>query len=202
MIYAAHGRQWIGTHAPNCGKGFGAHTGKPSPLIPWHFQYCACKCFFVLRTERAFNMTYYRFPNIVEDADTFDADLSRRLAFKYGMTEHNFFRQSCKILAATRVDSTYHFVRAISRWWFFSREEFPAPQYSIQNGRLIGQPGTASAFISDCLSTAGVIYPEQHLPEIHDNVCQSIQNALEYERYNPGSPDELDRKSRGATVQE
>ena len=147
-------------------------------------------------------MTYYRFPNIVEDADTFDADLSRRLAVKYGMTEHNFLRQSCKRLAATRVDSTFDFVRATSRWWFFYREEFPASQYSMQGGRLIGQPGTASAFISDCLSAAGVIYPEQCLPEIHDEVYDMNQNALEYERDNPGRPDELDRKSRGATVQE
>ena len=139
---------------------------------------------------------------MLEDANTFDAGLSRRLAIKYGMTEHEFLKQSCERLAATRVHSALNFVRAMSRWWFFYKEEFPAPQYSIQNGRLIGQPGTASAFISDCLSTAGVIYPEQHLPEIHDNVCQSIQNALEYERDNPGYPDELDRKSRGATVHE
>ena len=118
------------------------------------------------------------------------------------MTEHEFLKQSCERLAATRVHSALNFVRAMSRWWFFYKEEFPASQYSMQGGRLIGKPGTASAFISDCLSAAGVIYPEQRLPEIHDEVYEGIQHVLEHERYNPDSPDELDRKSRGATLQE
>jgi hypothetical protein len=88
-------------------------------------------------------------------------------------------------------------VRYLSRVWFYQNEKFPAPEYKMVGGILVGKTGSASAFVVDCLDAAGILYPKESIDQFHLNVHAGIQRALQAEIDYPSIEDQLDRKSRG-----